>query len=107
MLKSLTIRVGARWISNVAAPLFLIASLVGQAQMAAPSIDSGAPFSYPAKPTDEVGVMYSPSAAEITPEGYIYTGFGELMFFVGPELEPVNQRLRVLEKGYLPIVQIL
>jgi hypothetical protein len=74
--------------------------------MVSPSVDrEGAPFSYPSQPTDEIGVMYAPSAAEITPEGYVYTGFGELMFFCGPELEPVNQRLRVLEKGYLPIVQ--
>jgi len=76
------------------------------AQMVSPLVDrDGAPFSYPSQPTDEIGVVYAPSSAEITPEGYVYTGFGELMFFCGPELEPVNQRLRVLEKGYLPIVQ--
>lgn len=106
LLKSLRIRFITEWASKATALFLLIASPVGQGQMISPSIDpGGAPFSYPSKPTDEIGVIYSPSAAEITPEGYIYTGFGELMFFVGPELEPANQRLRVLQKGYLPIVQ--
>ncbi len=48
--------------------------------------------------------MHSPSGAEITPEGSLYTGFGELVFFVGMDREPVAQRIRTLEKGYLPIV---
>lgn len=75
------------------------------AQMVSPTIDSPKePFSYFSKPTDEIGVMDAPEATEVTPEGYLYTGFGELMFFTGPEDAPVNQRLRSLEKGYLPIV---
>jgi hypothetical protein len=74
--------------------------------MIAPDIDAaGQPFSYPSQPTDEIGVMGASSATEITPEGYLYTGFGELMFFIGPDRRPVAQRLRTLAKGYLPIVQ--
>ena len=54
------------------------------AQMVSPSIDQpGQPFSYFSKPTDEIGVMDAEAASEITPEGYLRTGFGELMFFVG------------------------
>lgn len=75
------------------------------AQMVSPAIDTpGEPFSYFSKPTDEIGVMDAPEATEITPEGYLYTGYGELMFFTGPEDTPVNQRIRTLEKGYLPII---
>ncbi len=75
------------------------------AQMVSPDIDrDDQPFSYFSKPTDIIGVMNAPSAAEISPEGYIYTGFGELMFFVGPEQEPISARIRTLEEGYLPIV---
>ncbi len=62
------------------------------------------PFSYFSQPTDEIGVMDAPEATEITPEGYLYTGFGELMFFTGPEDTPVNVRIKTLEKGYLPII---
>ena len=72
--------------------------------MVSPSIDvPGQPFSYFSQPTGEIGVMDAPEATEITPEGYLYTGFGELMFFTGPEDTPVRQRLRTLERGYLPI----
>jgi hypothetical protein len=75
------------------------------AQMVSPSIDrSGEPFSYFSKPTDEIGMMDAEAATEITPEGYLRTGFGELMFFAGPELEPTSVRIRTLEQGRLPIV---
>ena len=52
-----------------------------------------------------IGALYAPVATEVTPEGYLYTGFGELMFFVGNPLEPTNQRIKSLLNGYLPIVQ--
>ena len=75
------------------------------AQMVSPSIDRpGEPFSYFSKPTTEIGMMDAEAATEITPEGYLRTGFGELMFFAGPELEPTSVRIRTLEDGRLPIV---
>ncbi len=85
----------------IAVPL---AATPAHAQMVSPQIDlPSQPFSYFSQPTDEIGVMDAPEATEITPEGYLYTGFGELMFFTGPEDTPVHQRLRTLERGYLPI----
>jgi hypothetical protein len=82
----------------------LIAASSLSAQMVSPKIDSpDQPFSYFSQPSDEIGVMDAPEATEITPEGYLYTGFGELMFFTGPDDTPVRQRLRTLENGYLPI----
>lgn len=79
--------------------------LVAIAQMVNPEIDSQkGPFSYFSKPTDELSVMGAPSGAEVTPEGFLYTGFGELMFFVGPEQTPVSARVRTLEEGYLPVI---
>jgi hypothetical protein len=75
------------------------------AQMVNPDIDRpDQPFSYFSQPTDIVGVMNAPSATEITPEGFLYTGYGELMFFTGPERKPISARIRTLEHGYLPIV---
>src|ERR1035437_840209 len=77
-----------------------------QAQMVSPLIDSpDQPFSYFSRPTDEIGVMDAEAATEITPEGYLRTGYGEMMFFAGPELEPVSVRIRTLEEGRLPIVR--
>src|ERR1700684_610702 len=75
------------------------------AQMVSPSIDKpGEPFSYFSKPTDEIGVMDAEAATEVTPEGYLRTGFGELMFFSGPELNPTSVRIRTMEDGHLPIL---
>ncbi|MGB6830715.1 MAG: hypothetical protein WBE41_21895 [Terracidiphilus sp.] len=74
------------------------------AQMVSPSIDDpNKPFTYFSKPTDEIGVMGSEGATEITPEGYLRTGFGELMFYSGPDLVPTSVRIRTLEEGHLPI----
>jgi hypothetical protein len=83
----------------------LLAFAVAGAQMVSPSIDNPKdPFSYFAKPTDQLSVMGAGSGAEVTPEGYLYTGFGELMFFLGPEQSPVAARIRTLEEGYLPVL---
>ena len=84
---------------SIASPRFALA------QMVSPDIDrDDQPFSYFSKPTDIVGAMNAPAAAEISPEGYLYTGFGELMFFTGPEQTPISARVRTLEEGDLPIV---
>ncbi len=84
----------------------LMAAFSLSAQMLNPAIDGPhEPFSYFAKPTDVIGVMDSRMGTEITPEGYLYTGFGELMFFVGNPPQPVNVRVKTLYRGYLPIVQ--
>jgi hypothetical protein len=83
----------------------LFAALPAAAQMVSPSIDRpGEPFNYFSRPTDEIGVMDAEAATEVTPEGYLRTGFGELMFFAGPELEPTSVRIRTMEKGHLPIL---
>ncbi len=63
------------------------------------------PFSYFAHPNDVLGVFGAPVAAEVTPEGYVYTGFGELMFFVGSPPLATRQRNRTLLDGYLPAVE--
>lgn len=88
----------------IVATATLIAGTSMFAQMVSPAIDHpDQPFSYFSQPSDEIGVMDAPEATEITPEGYLYTGFGELMFFTGPNDTPVHQRVRTLERGYLPI----
>jgi len=63
------------------------------------------PFSYFADPNDILGAFGAPVASEVTPEGCIFTGFGELMFFVGNPPQPVRVRIRVLHRGCLPIVE--
>lgn len=80
----------------------------GVAPIVNPDIDNGpGPFSYYAHSVDEIGVMDAPMATEITPEASLYTGWGELVFLIGPELSPIAPRIRTLEKGYLPIVHTM
>jgi hypothetical protein len=75
------------------------------AQIVSPAIDApNQPFSYFSKPTDEIGLMDAEAATEITPEGYLRTGFEELMFFSGADYQPTSVRIRTLEQGHLPIV---
>jgi hypothetical protein len=73
--------------------------------MVDPAMDDGpGPFSYYSHPTDVIGVMDG-RGTEVTPEGYLYTGYGELMFLAGPTLTPVSQRIRTLRGGWLPVVE--
>ena len=84
--------------------MLLSASAV--AQMVDPAIDRpGEPFSYFSHPSDVIGVMDAPEGTQVTPEGYLYTGWGELMFFIGNPPQPVSQRVKTLRDGHLPIVE--
>lgn len=75
--------------------------------MVNPEIDrQPGPFSYFSKSVDEIGVMDAPLATEITPQGSLYTGYGELVFLTGTTMSPMEPRIRTLEKGYLPIVHM-
>ncbi|NVM04298.1 MAG: hypothetical protein HWN67_18370, partial [Candidatus Helarchaeota archaeon] len=75
------------------------------AQMYPPEIDPpDKPFSYFSCPTDVIGVKDGVEGTEITPEGYLYTGYAELIFYVGESTIPFKQRIKTLEKGYLPII---
>jgi hypothetical protein len=83
-----------------------VLTIAAAAQMLDPGIDRpNEPFSYFSRPTDVIGVMDARSGTEITPEGYLYTGSGELMFFVGNPPRPVNVRVKTLNEGHLPVVQ--
>lgn len=65
----------------------------------------GKPFSYFAWPTDMLGAYGAPAGVEVTPEGYLWTGFGELMFFTGLPPVAVRERIRTLHKGCLPAIE--
>jgi hypothetical protein len=64
----------------------------------------GKPFSYPRYPTDVLGWPGYPEGTLVTPEGYLYTGDAEILFYVGAPPTPVVQRTRVLEEGWMPII---
>src|SRR5215470_18714417 len=83
---------------------WLFLALSTSAQMVDPAIDlDNEPFSYFSQPTDVIGVMDARAGTLVSPEGYFYTGFGELMFFTGNPPVPLKQRVKTLYRGYLPI----
>lgn len=76
------------------------------AQMADPAIDrEDEPFCYFSQPTDLLGVMDGREGTLVTPEGYLFTGWGEMMFFAGNPPRPLAQRVKILHKGYLPVIE--
>lgn len=77
-----------------------------ESQMLNPEIDrADEPFCYFSQPTDVIGVMDGREGTLVSPEGYLYTGYGEMMFFTGNPPEPVSQRVKTLYRGYLPVIQ--
>jgi hypothetical protein len=88
----------------------LSASLAAQTvspSAAAPGQPSLQPSSQPAssfnQQTGELGVAGFEDTATITPEGYLRTGFEELMFFSGQDLEPTSAGGPIAKQGGLPI----
>lgn len=62
-------------------------------------------FEYFAFPTTVIGTKDCRSAFEVTPEGYIFTGRAEMAFLWGEKCEPIEERVKTLYEGWLPIVQ--
>jgi hypothetical protein len=77
------------------------------APMVNPNIDQQpGPFSYYSHSVDEIGVMDAALATEVTPEGSLYTGYGELVFLTGSGMSRIAPRIRTLEQGYIPVVHM-
>ena len=99
-----SLRNAMNYLKSILACLLLVIS--GYGQMVDPAIDrSDEPFSYFAKPTDVLGVMDAREGTLVTPEGYLYCGAGELIFFTGNPPVPVEQRVKTLRDGYLPVIE--
>jgi hypothetical protein len=90
----------------VSLALWVGSACPSQAQMIDPRIDDpNEPFCYYAFPTDVLGVMDAREGTLVTPEGYLYTGSAEIMFFTGDPPVPTSQRVKTLRKGYLPVIE--
>lgn len=87
--------------------LVVIGSLLAGAAWAAPidpAIDVAGPFSYFSRPSTVLGVADSQDGTQVGPEGWLWTGSAQLIFFAGPELAPLRERIHTLSDGRLPIV---
>ena len=82
-----------------------VATLVAWSAPLDPAIDDGpGPFSYFSRPSTVLGVADGLEGTQVTPEGWLYTGTQQLIFFAGPHLEPLRQRIHTLQDNHLPIV---
>jgi hypothetical protein len=77
--------------------LLLHAQTASPSQVSPSNAQPSQPSSDAAKPPDTFGLLGSGAVTEITPEGYLRTGFAELMFFAGADLEPTDAHIRSLE----------
>jgi len=86
---------------------FLVSSQWSQPPANTPALaeDSQLPFSFYKVPSDVVGFKDCPEGFQLTYDGSLNNGFGELSFSVGSELKPVNQRIKTLAGNRLPIPQ--
>jgi hypothetical protein len=66
--------------------------------------DTSDAFSFPVNPTDVIGVTDSVTGTMITAEGFLYSDFGELMFFASRGEAPIAPRVKTLRSGYQPVV---
>jgi hypothetical protein len=89
---------------SASVPLAVCAQMASPSKVTPSNTQPGQPSSDAAKPTGAIGLSGSGTATEITPEGYLRTGFEEFLFFVGARLEPTNAHTPKLEQGQLPIV---
>jgi len=80
----------------------ILPKITGKNKMVDPRIDEKGIFSYYLKPNMQLGLPNQRYATQVTPEGRLFTGAAEFVFFVNKKL--VNKRLWTLKEGYLPCV---
>ncbi|MEZ0324828.1 MAG: chitobiase/beta-hexosaminidase C-terminal domain-containing protein [Fimbriimonas sp.] len=66
---------------------------------------AGEPFSYLLYPSDVVGFRDCPQAFQLTYDGALNNGFGELQLLAGKEPTLIDVRLKTLVEGSLPFPQ--
>jgi len=75
-----------------------------RAQTASPAAEAPPqPSSWFNQQTGELGLAGFENTTAITHEGYLRTGFEELMFFAGPNLDPTKASGQIITKDGLPI----
>ncbi|MGH2899306.1 MAG: hypothetical protein ACRDMZ_11575, partial [Solirubrobacteraceae bacterium] len=63
------------------------------------------PYGFLATPTDQLAVPGHLAGFEVTPEGFLYNGHGELVFRAGPRLLGLRAPVRTLLGGRYPVLR--
>ncbi|MEA2221070.1 MAG: hypothetical protein QOJ35_3696, partial [Solirubrobacteraceae bacterium] len=72
--------------------------------LASPAAVAARPYGFLATPTDQLAVPGHLAGFEITPEGFVYSGFGELVMRAGPNLVGLRAPVRTLQGGRYPLM---
>lgn len=74
-------------------------------RMVDPAIDDAGPFSYLAKPNNQLGIMGGNRGAQVAFDGAIYTGAVEFVLLAGDPPSPIMVRQKQLREGWIPIIE--
>jgi len=75
------------------------------ALVAAPAPACARPYGFLATPTDQLAVPGHESGFEITPEGFLYGNYGEMVMRAGPKLVGLRAPVRTLHGGRYPLMR--
>jgi len=81
----------------------LTAAVAALLAIAAPA--HARPYGFLATPTDQFAVPGHLAGFEVTPEGFLYNGYGELVFRAGPRLVGLRAPVRTLDGGRYPVLR--
>jgi hypothetical protein len=70
-----------------------------------PATANARPYGFLATPTDQLAVPGHLAGFEITPEGFLYGGYGELVMRAGPNLVGLRAPVRTLYGGRYPLMR--
>lgn len=73
--------------------------------LAVPAAAAARPYGFLATPTDQLAVPGHLAGFEITPEGFVYGGYGELVMRAGPSLVGIRAPVRALYGGRYPLMR--
>ncbi|MGH2911094.1 MAG: hypothetical protein ACRDJ3_01315 [Solirubrobacteraceae bacterium] len=83
----------------------ILATAMGVLALSATAAEGSVPSSgFLAKPTDQIAVPGMLAGGEVTPEGDLYTGWGEYELRYGRKLSPWNQPTRTLPHPGVPLL---
>ena len=70
-----------------------------------PSIDNASgPFCYFSRPSVYFAVPDNDDGTQVTPEGWLWTGSAQMLFFAGADLAPLRERIQTLRETGVPVV---
>ncbi|HNX52390.1 MAG TPA: discoidin domain-containing protein [Pontiellaceae bacterium] len=70
-----------------------------------PAIDDApGPFCYFSRPSFYFTVADHDDGTQVTPEGWLWTGSAQMLFFAGADLAPLRERIQTLREPGVPVV---